>query len=121
MIWPAITALPAGTGGAEAMSSRARAFFALGEPQIPDHVVHQSRVLRVRHPRHLVMIAGLEEELLLTAKARVNVDTEIVEVPEGRHGAQLAVGEEVPHLVFRIERELSRPHQLLEGAHIQPA
>jgi hypothetical protein len=62
-----------------------------------DHRKHECGKVSIAHADRVRMGPGLEHNLLVLRERLVDVHREPIEVAEGRHHAQLAVGKQVLH------------------------
>ena len=58
---------------------------------------------------HLAVRSSIEGDLLLAGQRAVEIDRQVVETAERRHGAQLAIGEESPEFVFGSHAGVGQP------------
>ncbi len=64
-----------------------------------DHRKHECGKVPVAHADRIRVGSGLEDDLLIFRERLINIHREPIEIAEGRHGAQLAVGKQPCDLI----------------------
>ncbi len=71
-----------------------------------DHRKHECGNIPVAHADRVRMGPGLEYDFLVFRERSIDIHREPLEVAEGRHGAQLAVGKQACDLILSCDLSL---------------